>query len=430
MRESVDERFSGYLLALAASAAEKQLRDQAMEAFPNSDFHERVDHFVDDMELSDGDEILESVAPTDGIRGRGPTRRVSSMDTGPQVQEKQRYREDEEPEASKLGVESERRQSKQIRAAQARSGPPSADRDADGAPKTIIGGWQKDVGLKKMRSAASPPMLGGDITFPRCPSPEPARFDVTQGSDAIRNNMCYLTNHAEGMSTEDKQCLWQGKESGASGRSSAAKSGLWGGFCQGDDPKPTIGLVGIVTPKSEVGDPFGGIGNSGSHTPRLPPSPARSSDNGVDARRTSCRLNELKKGESDEARRAERRQFKRYIEEEFSDSFVSQVFNYLSLGYPSLARKFDEELSKISKIPVEELREDDRLAQHRGYIRFGEDMDGEMRGQDGIDEHSSARWKALRIYVREWGLQQPKISPGGNPMGPWGVIERRGSWMA
>lgn len=73
-RESVDERFSGYLLELAAKAAEKKLREQAsaeqataaassvnsfvvddseeklqeqvMAAFPNEEHHEHVDHFI------------------------------------------------------------------------------------------------------------------------------------------------------------------------------------------------------------------------------------------------------------------------------------------------------------------------------------------------------------------------------------------------
>jgi hypothetical protein len=39
MRESVDEQTSGYLLELAAKAAEKQLREQEMAAFPNGDYH-------------------------------------------------------------------------------------------------------------------------------------------------------------------------------------------------------------------------------------------------------------------------------------------------------------------------------------------------------------------------------------------------------
>ena len=46
-RESCDERFSGYLLALAAKAAEKQLREQALAAFPNESMHQIVEHFYD-----------------------------------------------------------------------------------------------------------------------------------------------------------------------------------------------------------------------------------------------------------------------------------------------------------------------------------------------------------------------------------------------
>ncbi|KAI4266209.1 MAG: hypothetical protein L6R35_006975 [Caloplaca aegaea] len=41
---------AGYLLSLAAQAAEKQLREQAMAAYPNEHSHEPVDHFAIDRE--------------------------------------------------------------------------------------------------------------------------------------------------------------------------------------------------------------------------------------------------------------------------------------------------------------------------------------------------------------------------------------------
>jgi len=45
-RESCDDRFSGYLLALAAKAAEKQLREQALAGFPNESRHESWNIFT------------------------------------------------------------------------------------------------------------------------------------------------------------------------------------------------------------------------------------------------------------------------------------------------------------------------------------------------------------------------------------------------
>jgi hypothetical protein len=109
------------------------------------------------------------------------------------------------------------------------------------------------------------------------------------------------------------------------------------------------------------------------------------------------------------------------IEEEFSDSFVTQVYNYLSLGYPAVGRMFDEELSKISNIPVSELRQDDHLPSARGYIRLGEDRSP----ADNITEETCMRWRALRTYVKVWARQHPTMNPVKETLG---ATVRRGSW--
>jgi hypothetical protein len=111
------------------------------------------------------------------------------------------------------------------------------------------------------------------------------------------------------------------------------------------------------------------------------------------------------------------------IEEEFGDDFVTQVYNYLSLGYPAIARNFDEELAKISHVPVVELRQDDHLAKSIGYIRLGED--GNLVNAE-ITEESCTRWRALRIYVQEWARQNPKMSEGISRGA--GIAVRKGSW--
>jgi hypothetical protein len=112
------------------------------------------------------------------------------------------------------------------------------------------------------------------------------------------------------------------------------------------------------------------------------------------------------------------------IEDEFSDEFITQVYNYLSLGYPSIARGYDEELAKITRTPVSDLREDDKLESSRGYIRFGED--GNSQGE-GIKEDMCSRWKALKAYIHEWAKQQPGMQQPDNRYG-FGVAVRRGSW--
>jgi hypothetical protein len=109
---------------------------------------------------------------------------------------------------------------------------------------------------------------------------------------------------------------------------------------------------------------------------------------------------------------------------DFSDDFVTQVYNYLSLGYPSMARPFDAELSKISNIPILELRQDDHLATQRGYIRLGKD--GNLTDSE-ITEETCVRWRALRIYIQEWARQHPGMEEE-IPFGGRGTAVRKGSW--
>jgi hypothetical protein len=153
----------------------------------------------------------------------------------------------------------------------------------------------------------------------------------------------------------------------------------------------------------EIENPFD-IGDSGHLTRHLPPSPPPSN--------------------SGMANLDEKLGLEEIIESEFDDSFVTQVYNYLSIGYPAIARDFDEELSKISGVPVSELQQDDDLPAVRGYIRLGEDE----KNEEGITEDTCARWKALRLYVQEWARQQPNMtkSPSNVSLG-WNPA-RKGSW--
>jgi len=153
------------------------------------------------------------------------------------------------------------------------------------------------------------------------------------------------------------------------------------------------------------------------------------------------------------------------IAAEFDDHFVTQVYNYLSLGYPATARQYDGELSKISRIPVDELERDDEdimedlwgvdeqghqkadglvmNGQHRKEEDEGDGVDGEhhhrkkvkatghimldSEAKDGVKEEDRCpRWKALKLYIYEWARQHPDL----NAISPlaWGVQERRGSW--
>lgn len=435
MRESVDDRFSGYLLALAARAAEKQLREQEAAAFATSDYHEPVAHYVDD---SENDDI--SVSEPTTVIVADPTR-SDSADERWALRELQRHAEQTRKEMRLVSEEPPTAQPARKRTA----GVFNVEFDDDviqdawvtpAAPKNLIGGYQRDPDLKQMRKAASPPMLGGDIEFPRCPSPEHARFDVTQGSTFLKTTMCYLTEQGLWGGFEDpakKQSLWSDK-SGAKKDS----GGLWGGFCTPKDAKAMQPCAGIMTPirtpAVERDDPFTQLSSVASIAgPRnvvgavggvAPPSPPASTSGGCEVPEIDADLARLVEGQ---------------VEAEFGDAFVTQVYNYLSLGYPALARKFDAELSKICRVSVEELRRDDKLADARGYLRLGDD-EGALGGNwdnevyEPVDKESCRRWKALRSYVREWGRQmihfekKEGVGTTEDAARAWGMPARKGSW--
>ncbi|KAK7540644.1 uncharacterized protein J3D65DRAFT_548699 [Phyllosticta citribraziliensis] len=358
LRESVDERFSGFLLEIAAKAAEKQMREQAMAAFPNDDHHEPVDHFI----TNEPDE-LEDEEKEDGER------RESFTKVNWELLAMQKHMEEKNETKQKEPTKTAADPVKTSPWGDPVWGQPASKSPWETAAKSPWGdpaanlfsqrGRQEDREMDGMQKGARPPMLGYDIVFPRCPSPEPAKFDVTQGSEALRTSMCYLTEQSN---------------------NSEPHTGLWRGACEKKATKE----------RKET---------------RPPPTPPASNP---DMHTIQEKLT---------ARQA--------MEEEFSDAFVTQVYNYLSLGYPSIARNYDEELSKISRIPVDELRQDDDLATARGYIRLGDDNNAK---DAGITEETCMRWRALRVYIYEWAKQQPHMVPAGLALGGFGVSARRGSW--
>lgn len=419
-RESIDG--SGYLLELAARAAERQLREQALAAFPNDDRHTPVDHFID----RDSDETTAA----NSRMGTGVDRRDSGfMKTDVQYLEMRRHQEKREAEREKERQAREARKRKMIAhqsSSRDRLSPWSNPlREIGRGVGVFDNDISKDMEMVRMRARARPPMLGKDLKFPRCESPEPARFDVTQGSWSARNAMCYLTEQAnESLKPEGLWCQKEGKGTANSGWSKASsrassRGGLWGGFCTetGHLGVGMSGPTGLMTPRLDSEDQTSldhiKTNDSQPKPPPfmrgLPPSPPPS-NSGMASLDQKLEL-EFEKEKS--------------IEQEFDDHFVTQVYNYLSLGYPSLARKYDAEISKISHIPIIDLRRDDHLPTARGYIRFGED---EEKGHEGISEVDCWRWKALRLYIKEWARQQPFMSKKEDVMGGWGVAVRRGSW--
>ncbi|GAB1207744.1 hypothetical protein APSETT445_006474 [Aspergillus pseudonomiae] len=93
------------------------------------------------------------------------------------------------------------------------------------------------------------------------------------------------------------------------------------------------------------------------------------------------------------------------------------------MGYPCVARYYDYELSRVSGIPVPELRRDDMNTDAKGYVSIVENP----RTGTSVSDVCS-RWLALRSYIRDWASQQATSAEDNSSHGTWGVRERRGSW--
>jgi hypothetical protein len=404
-RESVDASSRGYLLELAAKAADRQLREQADAAFPNSDRHVRVDHYI-------GHEHEESLTSRSS-RGEQGLRRYDSVNWELKDHRKHAEYLEANKERERAAREARRKWNKEY---EENCGP------WRNPFKNNIGHkpHKENAEMARMRKQARPPMLGNDIDFPRCSSPEPARFDVTQGTYNERTAMCYLTEHSgpgpcgEGLwaikakKTPMVATIQSPVESRAPSPTGSSTGGLWGGCCKGKaggELSPPRGPTGLLTPMvvDDV-NPFDAFDTS-KLLQQLPPSPPPSN--------------------SGMASLDDRLEIEANIETEFNDEFITQVYNYLSLGYPSIARRYDEELGKITRTAVSDLRQDDELESSRGYIRFGEDGNSK---EEGIREEQCVRWKALKAYIHEWARQQPGMQEPNNKHGGFGVAVRRGSW--
>lgn len=394
-RESCDERFSGYLLELAARSAEKQLREQALAAFPNEQIHQPVSHFaIDGDEDSDGDDAEAEILPRYLKTDIATFRRESAADLSWELEEMRRHKENAELRDHRPR-NGGGQQSKFSAAA-------IAARQAKRVEKnTIFGGWQKDVELTQMRNAASPPMLGSDLVFPFGVSPQASGCENDPGTTTHPDSQKEADRKSTGLWYADPQSE---EEDGA---------GLWMGLCRKDgnenqSPRVQTFRPGIMTPAPGIdGDPYLSLNKVANHRPSghllLTPSESESPLEHMDR---------MLSAESE-------------IEREFHDGFVTQVYNYLSLGYPSLARNYDHELSKISGIPVSDLRRDDLNADAKGYVGVPE---GVGVNSDLGTTGKCMRWTALSLYIREWARQRPRMGGGDSNLDAWGVRERRGSW--
>ena len=411
LRESCEEKFSGYLLNLAARAAERQLQEQALAAFPNERFHEPVNHFVykrgSDLSDDEDTEVMnESFDVADAIQ-----RRMSA--TGWDLIEMQKHKEKLEEQRKKQNLADAAAPKKEdsVNARDPWKSPFDLKAIQQGQDEKHLGGNIQDPGeLTKMRSAASPPMLGQDLEFPKTQSPQQTMIDATQKPRSRRKVV------GESVSRQHSGLWTPGGENSPTltRQNSASSPCLWGGFCNAPENKDSTNnflcvphapqQTGIMTPQAERDDPLS------------PPSPTHvlpSSNLGglKDEPPALANIDAILTTES-------------VLETEYPDAFVTQLYNYLSLGYPALARKFDIELSKISRISVEDIRRGDGFANAKGFVGAPEG-DG-WREEDVRDK--CGRWCALRLYVREWARQQPRMAVHEEKDGMWGARGRRGSW--
>ena len=261
----------------------------------------------------------------------------------------------------------------------------------------------------QQKKQVSPPMLGKDLKFRRCPSPKQTKLEPDHAFNA--------------------------KDAAEKNRDLSGKGGLWRGYCyrseSNDDylvpaqlqaPQPISTPKPPATPGEEMDGMYFGFHAPTKEPAKLPPTFSGLWTPVVNEHR-------LRNGEAkglhmlhgiEERLQKEKAQAEldEKIAQEFDDAFVTQVYNYLSLGYPATARAFDEELSKISRIPILDLEQDDEKRLAKGHLL--EEDNSTPRDQ------RCPRWKALAKYINEWARQHPdldNLEPSG-----WGVRERRGSW--
>jgi hypothetical protein len=396
-RKSGSEEPTGYILHLIAQAADEQLREQAMAAYPNEKTHEQVDHFA--VAREDSDEAR-------NIRLRsGPVKEVESDSyasrrdsaAGWAVEEMRehhqtfRHSENMKHPIIQYKLMTPRATQEPIQdctqaAENFSHGPQVAGMD--------LGASVKDVQMKEMRNAASPPLAGQRLQFPLCQSPRHTRLDAGQPHQERKQTGVDLAKPRSG--------LWT--PGGGSSRK-GSEHGLWmGTSMKSVEDLPitqAVAQTGFLTPVAELEDhPT----SSPYRLNHLPPSPPASHEE----LKSYCGDSILSGEENNSG--------------EFQNGFITQVYNYLSLGYPSLARKFDVELSKISKVPIEELRQNDSNMNANGYV-------GAPEGTGAGKEGTCARWTALKGYVTEWAKQQSHmgiVEEGMN--GDWGNRARKGSW--
>lgn len=285
----------------------------------------------------------------------------------------------------------------------------SRGRDTErGRPFGAFGLKPEDPTLHLMRQAASPPMLGKDLTFRKCPSPKQTKLEtdhpfVEEGGSRERNR-----------DVSGQGGLWKGY---------CCRLGSNGGYVVSADlrradmivapqPRESLTCRRLSEEPGPAASSRGSLGTNGTVLWTAGPGPRKTGGGGQ-----AQKLLQIPQGLDERLGREKARDEK--ILQEFGDEFVTQVYNYLSLGYPAMARSFDDELSKISRVTTEELGRDDDRQMAKGHML-------EMRLDDTPEDGRCPRWRALKVYILQWARSHPDLD-SLDPLA-WGVRERRGSW--
>lgn len=462
-RESEEEGVKEYLLELAAKEVERQIEEAALAAFPNSHIREgNVAHFYF-QESSDDDVSLVHATDSDDEESRRLRRKSSNLgltwwhqhmqDHAKQLA-RERGEHDEavfdegvlsDAELDKMDLSlppdtlwttssrmtpADRRDSgvdaaaeaaamaarhASTRLTEAKVAGPLADAVTQDKPThSPFGGFGRPMGAfnikpdpavaKKLRKAASPPMLGKDLLFRTCPSPKMTRLEPTHAFDKHQAAIAHRNTNG---------------------------GGLWNGFCCKDEPEngehglecsegPVMDMPKTPFPPGTPEEDMEDVQHV-SEEPQSILDPSEALRLAAESQTLNGEGNGLHTlhglGSETQISKAETEQNK-MIDQEFSDEFVTQVYNYLSLGYPATATAFDDELSKFSHISIVDLRAVDSKQMVTGHMV-------EMKLEDTPEDERCPRWRALKRYIVEWAKQHPDLNSAPQA---WGVRERRGSW--
>ncbi|PYH84727.1 hypothetical protein BO82DRAFT_10321 [Aspergillus uvarum CBS 121591] len=384
-RGSSEDENTEYLSALAAITVEKQLKEQALAAFPNEQDHQPVDHFAIDREE---EEFMNNERPTSHVEipPKYIHRRTSSADLSWELDYMRRHKE--EAEMSDRAMARTR-------------GPPFLSPNeftslGSRRPARHHDNRVRGRDPEPTKNNATPPMLGEDLIFPQSLSPEST---VCEGSNiqhnVTRNRLCVFSG------------LWYG---GPHVNDRSNNGGLWKGTCK------TSSSQERQSPRCSIAAP---IAQTYTSFTLQPTDASRPTDKNQFLEPSPWILPtthyNLQQDFHDES-----------LGLELQDGLVTQIYNYLSLGYPCVARYFDHELSRISGISVANLRQDDLKTDAKGHVGVS---DSPSIGED-ISTRACMRWKALQLYIFDWARERHRVgfSDMDGEHGAWGVCERKGSW--